>query len=106
MVSLLTEFHYTLKDIPKFNIGKDGFSIKEIYDYYTLKHAKSPIQAMNDKVFMPLLEKHSKSKEDYEFLWMKTKRYSQLVMDSYNKESPSLLEKLVTEVQAEQAEKK
>ena len=37
MLSLLTEFHYTLKDIPKFDIGKEGFSIKQIYEHYALK---------------------------------------------------------------------
>eukprot|EP00826_Nyctotherus_ovalis_P009213 TRINITY_DN12427_c0_g2_i1.p1 TRINITY_DN12427_c0_g2~~TRINITY_DN12427_c0_g2_i1.p1 ORF type:complete len:113 (-),score=43.08 TRINITY_DN12427_c0_g2_i1:128-466(-) len=88
MVSLLTEFHFALKDIPKFDIGKDGFSIKEIYDYYMLKHARSPIQMMNDSLFMPKLEKFCKSKDEYEGLWIKTKRYSQLVTNLYSSANP------------------
>ena len=88
MVSLLTEFHYILKDIPKFDIGKDGFSVKDIYDYYALKHARSPIQMLNNCFFMPKLEKFCKNKDDYEALWMKTKHYSQLLTNLYAKESP------------------
>lgn len=37
MVSLFTEFHYALKDVPKFDIGKEGFSVKQIYDHYSMK---------------------------------------------------------------------
>ena len=87
MVSLLTEFHYVLKDIPKFDTGKEGFSIKQIYEHYSLKHSKSPIHQMNDKLFMAQLDRCSKSKDEYETLWMKTKRYSQLVSGLYEKQA-------------------
>jgi hypothetical protein len=35
--SMLTEFHYMLKDMPKFNFGEKGFDIVEIKDYYSIK---------------------------------------------------------------------
>ncbi len=87
MVSLFTEFHYTLKDIPKFDIGKEGFSIKQIYDHYCLKHAKSPIHQMNDKLFMAQLDKCAKTRDEYEALWMKTKKYSDVMSKLYEKQN-------------------
>ena len=37
MANLLTQFHYQLLHTPKFEIGKEKFDIKSIYDFYTLK---------------------------------------------------------------------
>ena len=85
MVSLLTEFHFALKDLPKFDIGKDGFSIKKIYDHFALKHSKSTIHQMNDKLFMAQIDRAAKDKDEYEALWMKTRKYSQLVATLYEK---------------------
>ncbi|CDW76828.1 UNKNOWN [Stylonychia lemnae] len=86
MASLLSEFHFHLSQVPaKFDFEHEQFDIKNIYDFYHLKHLKTPVTQVFDKWFSSALQEHSLSKQDYEVLYVKSKTVSSLAQQVFEK---------------------
>eukprot|EP00347_Sterkiella_histriomuscorum_P009169 403342255 len=87
MSNLLTEFHFHLSQVPAhFDFEHKEFDVKNIYNFYHLKHQKTPVTTLMDQWFANALSQHSLSKQDYEQLYVKSKVVADLAQQLYNKE--------------------
>lgn len=74
MASYLTQFHYLSSNLPaQFDYEAEDFSVKQIYQFYALKHERTPLSLWTDRMFAASLDKFSTDKRDYEWLYVKTK---------------------------------
>ena len=80
MASNLSQFHYLASQLPaQFDFEAEDFSVKQVYQFYALKHERTPISLFSDRKFAPLIEKFAADKRDYEWLYVRTKALSHLI---------------------------
>jgi len=86
MASLFSTLHYYVKDIPQFRLEDPEFDIKKIYEYYRLRHQQHPIQAFINIQLGEKLQDLSTSKEQYDRLYLKSKRVTELSQRLFEQE--------------------
>lgn len=77
MASNLTQFHYLASQLPaQFDFEAEEFDVKQIYQFYALKHERTPLSLFTDRIFAKHIEKFAVDKRDYEWLYVLTKALS------------------------------
>ena len=87
MASQLSKFHLTLTqevpDAEHFAFDKDT-TVSDVYNFYALKHERTPVSLFMDKMFSANLRGMAQSPADFAALYVKTKTVAHYAQHAFS----------------------